>query len=267
MELPWPLLAAGGVSLAGLVYWVRRERTESARLRSRLHTAALDLERLQLSFTRFAPHEVVERIASSGVPDTGERKEVTVLFADLVGFTALCESVDPTILVRILNGYFERMSRAITDHGGHISTLIGDGILALFGAIEPNPWQGRDAVRTAFALRGAIADYNDELSAEGLPRLAIGVGLHRGTGIAGLVGSREMMAFTVGGRTINVAARVEALTREHGVDILLTRAVQEALDPSFKLRALPPEEIRGIAEPIELFVAEQIEDRARSGDS
>ena len=96
------------------------------------------------------------------------------IMAPEIAETALL-SVDPTVLVRILNGYFERMSRAITDHRGHLSTLIGDGILALFGALEPNPWQSNDALHAALAMQEEIADYNTELAAEGLPRLALGV--------------------------------------------------------------------------------------------
>jgi adenylate cyclase len=178
---------------------------------------------------------------------------VTVLFADLVGFTPLSESVDPSVLVRILNGYFERMARAITAHHGHISTLIGDGILALFGALEVNPWQTDDAVRAALAMRAELVAYNAELETGGLPTLRHGVGLHRGSGIAGLVGSLELMQFTIVGTVVNVAARVQALTREHEVDILITPAVKQALDPRFALRALPPCELKGISEPVATF--------------
>ena len=180
METAWILAAVCALGLAGALWLLRGSRAESARLRSRLEGAAMDLQQLQLSFTRFAPDEVVERVIRSGVSNSGEKREVTVLFADLVGFTPLSDSVDPSVLVRILNGYFKRASRAITDHRGHVSTLIGDGILALFGAIEPNPWQSHDAVQTALALREAVADYNRELAAEDLPPLAIGVGVHRG---------------------------------------------------------------------------------------
>src|SRR5262249_3179288 len=192
----------------------------------------------------------------TGVPTTGQRMEVTVLFADLVGFTPLSESVDPGALVRILNGYFERMSRAITAHQGHISTLIGDGILALFGALEANPWHTNDAAPAALAMRAELAAYNDELAAEGLPKLALGIGLHRGTGIAGLVGSHELMQFTVVGTVVSVAARVQGLTREHGVDVLVTGEVRRALDPRFALRALPAQALKGISEPVETFALE-----------
>jgi len=201
----------------------------------------------------YTPPYLAEKILTSRSALEGERKQVTVLFADLVGFTPISERVDPSALVRILNGYFERMSRAITAHQGHISTLIGDGILALFGALETNPWQTDDALRAALAMRAELAAYNAELAAEGLPKLAIGIGLHRGTGIAGLVGSLELMQFTVVGTVVSVAARVQTLTREHGVDILVTADAQRALDPRFALRALPPAVLKGIAEPVATF--------------
>jgi class 3 adenylate cyclase len=238
----------GGLTLA----WLRAHRAE-LRARARLTASSAELERLEHAFARFAPIELVERVIASGVPTSGERKEVTVLFADLVGFTPLSESVDPSALVRILNGYFERMSRAITAHQGHISTLIGDGILALFGALETNPWQTNDAVKAALAMRAELAAYNKELAAAGLPTLRLGIGVHRGGGIAGLVGSSELMQFTVVGTVVSVAARVQTLTRAHGVDVLITAAAQKALDPRFPLRALPPAELKGIAEPVATF--------------
>jgi adenylate cyclase len=244
--------AAAAVALAALAA-LARTRRESARVGERLSTVKGELERLENAFARFAPSQVVERIIASGVPTVGERKEVTVLFADLVGFTPLAESVDPVVLVRILNGYFERMSRAITANQGHISTLIGDGILALFGALEPNPWQANDAAQAALAMRDELAAFNRELAADGLPELAIGVGLHRGIGIAGLVGSRDVLQMTVVGTVVNVAARVEALTRELEADVLLTRAVAETLDPRFELRPLPAREVKGVSEPVETF--------------
>lgn len=259
MEILHLLVAGAGLLLGLLAALLWSARREAARLRSRLEVASKNLERLQMSFSRFAPEELVEQIIASGLPTSGEKKEVTVLFADLVGFTALSERVEPSVLVRILNGYFERMSRAITDHRGHVSTFIGDGVLALFGALEPNPWQGNDALHAALAMRSALAAYNRELAAQGLPRLSIGVGLHRGVGIAGLVGSEELKEFAVVGGPVNVAARVQDLTRTHGVDILLTEAVRKTLDPRFALRPLPAAELRGIAQPVSVFAAERFE--------
>ncbi len=245
----WLLAAAVLALLVTIGGWLRARRA-LARERARLTTASQELERLQHAFARFAPEEVVERIIATGVSTTGERKEVTVLFADLVGFTALSERIEATLLVRILNGYFERMTRAIRDHQGHVSTLLGDGILALFGAIEPNPWHTNDAAHAALAMRRELEDYNRTLAAEGLPELAFGIGLHRGVGVAGLVGSRDLLEFTVIGTVVNLAARVQGLTRDHSVDVLVTADVAAALDPRFEVRPLPAMAVKGIPGPV-----------------
>jgi adenylate cyclase len=256
--LAWVALAGllvGAVSLASML----RARSESARLRRRIEDAVMELQNLQLAFSRFAPEALVEEIIATGLPTGGERKEVTVLFADLVGYTPLAERVDPTQLVEILNGCFERLSGAITEHRGHVGAFIGDGILAFFGMLEPNPWQADDAVRAALAMREALADYNCELETKGLPSLAVGVGLHRGSGVAALVGSRERKEFTLVGRTINVAARVQGWTRREEADLLVTEEVKSGLDPRFVLREVPAAELKGIEGPVKLWAIEGVE--------
>ena len=262
MTLPAWLAAALGLALVGLGAWVWRAHVEGRRLRRRLEAAAGQLESLQRSFSRFAPHEIIEEIIASGAAPRAERKEVTALFADLVGFTALSESVEPDVLLRILNRYFERMSRAITDHRGYVSTFLGDGILALFGALQPNPWQVNDAVHAALAMRRELETYNKELAAEGLPTMAIGVGVHRGTGVAALVGSRALVQFALVGRTVNLAARVQDLTRACDADVLVTASVREGLDPRFALRPMPAAEVRGVEGPVATWAVDGFEEAA-----
>jgi adenylate cyclase len=260
MNVPWPVVVGSIALVSGLGYLTWRRQAESTRLRRRLESATEDLQNLRNSFSRFAPDEVIERIIADGISSRAEKKEVTVLFADLVGFTALCERVEPSVLLRILNGYFERMSSAISDHRGRISTFIGDGILALFGALEPNPWQGDDAVHAALAMRGDLEAYNRELTAEGLPPLSVGVGLHRGRGVAGLVGSKDLMEFAFVGRIVNVAARVQDLTRQFPTDIILTEALQKTLDARFVLRPLPPTAVKGVEKPVVIYGVECFDD-------
>ena len=248
------LLLGGG--LAAALYLLRRARSERARLRQRLDLASQELERLQLSFARFAPQQVIERIIAAGISTSAEKKEVTVLFADLVGFTVLSERLEPEALVRLLNGYFARMSRVITAHRGHVSKFIGDGILALFGAIERNPWQATDAVHAALAMRAELEAYERELGLDLPAPLRVGIGVHRGPVVAGVTGSHELMEFTVIGQTVNLASRVERLTRKLGSDILVTDAVRSELDQRFELRPLAPEPIRGIVDPVVTYAVE-----------
>lgn len=244
------VLAAGAG--AGLAW---RANAETRRLRGRLDRAADELQHLQRSFGRFAPRPVVDQIAARGAAQA-QRQEVTVLFADLVGFTPLSESLEPEVLVTILNEYFRRMSRVISEHRGRVAKFIGDGLMALFGAIEPNPWQTNDAVHAALAMRAALAVYNQELNAAGHSSLRVGIGIHRGIAVAGVIGSDELVEFTVIGRTVNLAARVERLTRTHECAVLVTAAVRATLDPRFRLRELPAVAVKGIAEPVVTFAVE-----------
>jgi adenylate cyclase len=250
-------------ALAAALVWllVERRRARHARLareslEQRLAVATRSLESLQQSFARFVPAEVVETIIAHGVSTRSEKKEVTVLFADLKAFTALSDELDPALLVRMLNGYFERMSRAISNHRGHVAKFIGDGLLAFFGVLEPNPWQSADAVHAALAMRDALADYNLALKAEGAPPLAMGVGIHRGVAVAGVIGSAELVEYGVIGATVNLASRVEELTRVHAVEILITDAVRTGLDARFRLCPMPPVNVKGFSTPVPTFAVE-----------
>jgi adenylate cyclase len=248
------LVAAVLVLLVVVTAALYRQWRLNERLRAQFEAAAADLQHLQEACSRLAPAGVVQRLvadgATPGAAPAAERKVVTALFADLVGYTALSERLEPDALARVLNGYFQRMSDAIHEHRGHVSTFLGDGILAFFGALQPNPWQCNDAVCAALAMRAAMRTYNAELAREGLPPLAVGIGIHRGPGLAGMIGSRERMEYGFVGPTVNLAARVQALTRTHKVDILVTEALRAELDTRFVLEAMPAEPVKGIAEPV-----------------
>jgi adenylate cyclase len=208
------------------------------------------LEELQTSFNRFVPHSLVDRIITSGGDIPPERKEVTVLFADIVGFTTLSERHDPAIIVEILNRYFEAMTSAISKHQGLVSKFIGDGIMATFGALSDNPWQFRDSVEAALSMREALVQFNSKSQHEQLPPLEIGIGVHHGTVIAGFVGSSKVREFTVIGDTVNVAARVESLTRAHDTDILVTEPIYRQIQDSFPFVEMPLAEVKGKREAI-----------------
>ena len=263
-------LFVAGIAVAALPIMaaVLIQRSRLHRLRRQCEAQVADLQRLQESCARLAPGNAVDRLAADGHGESdAERKEVTALFADLAGYTALSEHLEPPVLARVLNGYFQRMSDAIGDHRGHVSSFVGDGLLAYFGALEPNPWQSDDAVHAALAMRAALASYNRELAARQLPPLAFGVGIHRGVGLAGWVGSRERMEYAFVGRTVNVAARVQALTRDHEVDILVTKEVQAHLDPRFRLTPMPAAVVKGLQDPVVTYVVEAWEGASAAGTS
>lgn len=208
------------------------------------------LEQLQRQFERFVPADVVERLTDGHGDHAAQRRQVTMLFADLRGFTALCDRLDPAVTVGILNNYFQRMNAVIGRHHGHINELVGDGLLALFGALEPNPWQGRDSVLAALEMRDELARYNEELRAQSLPELRFGIGIHSGEVVAGIMGAGALNKFSVTGDPINVASRVEGLTTVHQVDLLITEEIRRSLDPRFRLRQMPAVRVKGKPEPI-----------------
>ncbi len=248
------LLAAA----AGLGAWALLQRTQLRQVERVLQDTNGRLERLQVHFARFAPNDVVEQLTEAQPGLHASRRIVTVLFADLKGFTALSDRMDPEQMLPILNGYFQAMTRPIVEHHGRVTELIGDGLLALFGALEPNPWQARDAVLAALAMRQELERYNQSLAARGLPTLQMGIGIHRGEVLAGVMGNEELSKFGVVGDTINVAARVETLTREMGVDLLVTDDVRRELDPRFRMRPMPPAAVKGKPEPILTYHVESV---------
>lgn len=258
--LPWAVLAlAALLGAVGLAIAARRRVHALERL---LAANESRLAQLQRQFERFVPADVVERLTGDGAGGAEvapERRQVTLLFADLRGFTALCDRLDPALMVQLLNGYFERMDAAIAQHHGHLTELVGDGLLALFGALEANPWQARDAVLAALDMRAALARYNDELAVRGLPALQFGIGIHGGEVVTGVMGAGELSKFSVTGDPINLASRVEGLTREHGVDLLITEEIVRHLDGRFRLRAMPPVPVKGKREAVATWHVEGIE--------
>lgn len=242
---------AGGLilAIATLIHLTARNR----QLRAQIENLYREVQHVQQSCGRLAPPSVVQQLVSGDTQSSAERKIVTVMFIDVVGYTDISERTEPPVLAELLNGYFRRVHTAVTAHRGRIGTYLGDGVLAYFGAFEPNPWQSDDAVAAALDLVAAMHYYADELETQSYPRLRVGIGIHRGSGLAGLVGSEERMEYAFVGRTVNTAARVQALTRVHDCAVLITEAVREKLDPHVPLRALPPTAVKGIQEPIATY--------------
>ncbi len=257
--LAWMLAAALVVAaaLGAATLVLRRRLGQQQRL---LAIAQEKLEQLQRQFEHFVPADVVEQLTNEQGRYAPRRCTATMLFADLRGFTALCDRLDPAAAVDILNEYFRRMNAVITRHHGHINELVGDGLLALFGALENNPWQGRDSVLAALDMRAELARYNAELRAKGLPELRFGIGIHEGEVVAGIMGSGALNKFTVTGDPINVASRVEGLTSVLEVDLLVTEEIRGTLDDQFLVRRMPPMRVKGKPEPIVTYHVEGIAD-------
>lgn len=173
---------------------------------------------------RYLPAELVEAVEQGKVDiePGGERRNVTVLMADIRGFTQLCEQHDPEIVTRLLNRYFAQMSDIIFLHDGMIDKFIGDAIMAVFGTPTKESNNAKNAIAAATKMIQSLTALNQELSKEGLPQIKIGIGIHSGDAIAGNVGSISRMDYTVIGDTVNVAARIESQTKALGHVLLVS---------------------------------------------
>jgi len=239
------------VVIAGLI--IHRQRRRVDQLEQLLAHSHDKLESLQRNFGRFTPEEVIEHLTDPEGSYAPNMREVTVLFADLQEFTQMCSHLEPAQIISILNGYFRAMNAVISKHHGQVTEILGDGLLALFGALRNNPWQTKDAVLAALEMREALTRYNKELLARDLPQLKFGIGIHQGEVLAAVMGDFELSKFGVVGDTINVAARIEGLTRMHNVDILISHDVASTLDDRFVLNEMPPVPIKGKNKDIVTF--------------
>ncbi|MFK7911817.1 MAG: adenylate/guanylate cyclase domain-containing protein, partial [Akkermansiaceae bacterium] len=162
----------------------------------------------------------------------GNRRAVTVLFTDIRGFTSRSEEQDAGELVTQLNIYLERMVDVIFRHGGTVDKFIGDAIMATWGALgeTDSTNQVKQAADSAQEMLGELSELNKRWAKEGLPPFRIGIGIHHGEAIVGEVGSDQRTDFTVIGDAVNLASRIEGLTKAFGVDLMISGKVSEILD-------------------------------------
>ncbi|MCO7189063.1 MULTISPECIES: adenylate/guanylate cyclase domain-containing protein [unclassified Pseudoalteromonas] len=203
---------------------------------------------------RYLPEQLVKAVERGEVDiePGGEKRDVTVLMADIRGFTRMCEQHDPEVITRLLNRYFSRMSSVIFSHQGMIDKFIGDAIMAVFGTPQKEENNARNAIEAAREMLKALKQLNQEFSADGLPEIKIGIGIHSGDAIAGNVGSSSCMDYTVIGDTVNVAARIESKTKELQHPILVSeQSVQQSKLTQLKRVAMV--ELSGRSQPIEVY--------------
>jgi len=202
---------------------------------------------------RFATREVAQDLQESGFALGGKRIEATVMFSDIRGFTALSETQTPEETIELLNTYYTLMFDAISSHGGIVTLMAADGLMAIFGAPVPQSDPCDSAVRTALEMLETIDLFNLDRDAAGKPQIKIGIGIASGDMVVGYAGTNERAAYTCIGDTVNLAARLESHTKVALRPVLIDRATHEAVADQFATESLGPVQIRGKKKPVDVY--------------
>ena len=202
---------------------------------------------------RFATSAVAADLQQGGFALGGKRVQATVMFCDIRGFTAIVESQGPEETIELLNTWYTLMFEAITSQGGVVNQMIGDGLMAIFGAPLPVAEPPLAAARAALDMMEMIELLNAERATEGKPALAMGIGIATGDVFAGYTGTEARATYTCVGDTVNLAARLEAHTKQAGRGILIDAATQAALEGRVATEALGEVQLKGKANPVAVF--------------
>jgi adenylate cyclase len=220
---------------------------------ARAHERLAREEVARANYSRFLPEYVVKQMLEN--PESfklgGTSQTITILFADIRGFTRISEHVNPEKIVNLLNRYFSAMTEIIFAHGGTLDKYLGDGLMALFGAPTATPDDASNALNAAVAMQRRLLGINRELRDEGLAEIGVGMGLHTGEAIVGYIGSDRRSEYTAIGDTVNTSSRLESNAR--GGEILISDATARAAHSRYKLKPREPIMVKNRQQPVNLW--------------
>ncbi len=209
-------------------------------------------EFLRSTFERYMSKPLSDVLLEQGQVELGgEEKTVTILFADIRRFTPLAEQLDPSAIVELLNAFFSSMIEVVGENGGMVDKLMGDAIMALFGAPVSLGEDPLRAVQCALDMQRTLVAFNEQQKARGLPPLQMGIGINTGTVIAGNIGSTSRMEYTVIGDNVNIAARLQGLAGAG--EILISEATWREVEERVEAEALPPMRLKGKNQPVAVY--------------
>jgi adenylate cyclase len=220
---------------------------------ARAHERLAREEVARANYSRFLPEYVVKQMLEN--PESfklgGVNQTITILFADIRGFTRISEHAPPEKIVGLLNRYFSAMTDIIFAHGGTLDKYLGDGLMALFGAPTTTPEDASNALNAAVAMQRRVLGINRELEEEGFPELNVGIGLHTGEVTVGYIGSERRSEYTAIGDAVNTASRLESNARAG--EILMSDATAQAAHRRYELKPREPIMVKNRVQPVRLW--------------
>ena len=202
---------------------------------------------------KFATAEVAEELLTTGFELGGKYVDATVMFSDIRSFTSIAEAQSPADTIELLNDYYTLMFEAIGGHGGVVNQMVGDGLMAVFGAPVPSADHAERAVLSALEMLEMVGMFNAERSARQKVQIQIGVGIASGRVIAGFTGTQNRATYTCVGDAVNLAARLEAYTKQAGRPILIDAPTRAGLGPDLQVEDLGQAELKGKQQTVHVF--------------
>ena len=249
MEVAKPVLAVAFAMFGGTAYQYVVEGREKRQVKR--------------TFSRFVSKDVYEQLVADPASARvgGARREMSVLFADIRGFTTFTERGRPEDVVSQLNEYFSRMVDVVFRHRGTVDKFVGDMVMALFGAALADPDHADHAVQAALGMLDALRDQNARWAAAGRPPLEIGIGVNSGDMVAGIIGSDTIMSYTVIGDAVNLGSRLESLNKEYGTRLIVSEGTRARLKGRYDMKPLGAVTVKGKSEPVSIFEVLARQDR------
>lgn len=231
----------------------RDELGDLTRSFNEMARALREKEMIKRAFTRYVAREVVDEILKNpeSLVLTGQRREVTVLFCDIRGFTPLAERLDPEAVVLLLNEFYNLMIETTFKHDGTLDKFLGDGVMCVFGAPIARADHAMQAVRTALDMQDGIAGLSSRFTREGRPPIAVGIGVSAGEVVAGTVGSEDRMEYTAIGDSVNLAARLESIAKPG--QVLISQHTLDMVDDHVQAKAMGAIRVKGKEEEVEVY--------------
>ena len=253
VAIPVVLLPLSYAALTQLGLWVDFVTPLVVTSWGALATEYRDSRQVRKSLGEFVGWEVADQIVHQDEDLQGKAFEVSVFFTDVRDYTTLCESAAPDQITALMREVFGAMGKVIAKYDGHIFDFIGDAVLAVFGAPKTNPDHADAAVQSAIEVTAALDELNGRWEKRGIPRLRIGVGIHSGPVVIGVVGTGARKKYDVTGDTVNTGSRVEGLNKQTGTTILITRETMQRLKGQFTIRSCGAVKVKGRAQAVEVF--------------